>query len=60
MYLVEVWNEQDYEDKENGAFVNGVEILLDSEKELNYLIKILLYSGNVFTVRKHGATLVRA
>lgn len=60
MYLVEVWNEQDYEDKENGAFVNGVEILLDSEKELNYLIKILLYSGNVFTVRKHEVTLVRA
>ncbi len=60
MYLVEVWNEDDFEEREKGAFVNSVDILLDSEKELNYLIKILLYSGNVFTVRKHEAILKRA
>ena len=59
MYVVEIWDEQDYEDKEKGAFVNGVEVLLDSEKELKVLINILLQSPNVFTVKRTSATLVR-
>lgn len=59
MYVVEIWDEQDYEDKEKGAFVNGVEVLLDSEKELKVLINILLQSPNVFTVKRASATLVR-
>ena len=59
MYIVEIWNEQDYEQRYDDPYASGVEVLLDSEKELKTLINLLIYSRNVFTVRNAIVPLVK-
>ena len=57
MFDIEVWNERDYLNRDE--YTNSVDIVVDDREELQTLIDILINSGNVFTVRRLPAVLIK-